>query len=203
MQAALRARTAGAHAEAEAAFSAFDLSQRPSYLAFLRAHAQAVPSLEATLQQQPGITFPWRPRAGLLRRDLADLAGDIPAELCMVWPAAEHRRLRLDEAGCWGLLYVLEGSRLGGRVLMQQVGSGMPKRYLSDWHLPGEWRRFREALQNAAAGQDGLWLERALGGARLAFRRFQQAAQSCALEQEATSRRPALQARRGADSYWG
>ncbi|WP_366555064.1 hypothetical protein [Aquibaculum sediminis] len=61
------------------------------------------------------MTFSWRPRAGLLRRDLADLAADLP----VVWPAAvQRRRRRLDEAGCWGLLYVLEGSRLSGRVLV-------------------------------------------------------------------------------------
>lgn len=198
MPAALRARTAGAHAEAEAAFSAFDLSQRPGYLAFLRAHAQAVPSLEATLLQQEWVTFPWRRRAGLLRRDLADLAAD-PA---VVWPAPAQRRLRLDEAGCWGLLYVLEGSRLGGRVLVEQVGPGLPKRYLSDWHLPGEWRRFREALQKAAAGQDGLWLERALGGARLAFQRFQEAAQISALPEEAARRGSPSNAQNGGNSYW-
>lgn len=79
----------------------------------------------------------------------------------------------------------------------------LPKRSLSDWHIPGEWRRLREALQDAAAGQDRLWLERALAGARLAFRSFQDAALSLGqAEGEGAIRHPSAATRRGAGFCW-
>jgi heme oxygenase len=160
----LRDGVRSAHARLDAAVSRFDLADPRDYAAVLRAHARALPPLEASVA--PFAWSGWRPRTHLLVADLAALGQPAPAVLAA--PA-------LDEAAAWGSQYVLEGSRLGGRVLAGRIRAGAPCAYLSAF-LDGEaWRTFQEALETAAEdGGDG-WISDALVGARAAFGLFEAA----------------------------
>lgn len=75
--------------------------------------------------------WPDRRRAGLLAADLADL-GAAP-------PAPPPAPLAADPAAVAGALYVIEGSRLGGRFLARQVGKELPRRYLDPDQRPPSW----------------------------------------------------------------
>lgn len=154
----LRARTSAAHANIDAAFSQFDLHDRESYIGFLKAHARVVPALEAVLTD-PELPR-WRPRAILLQRDLKAFDHCLPPPLRI--------KKALSTAEKWGLLYVLEGSRLGGRLLLRQVTPEFPSNYLSAVHEPNEWRTFTQTLDNRAM-QGAAWLEGAVNGAMLGF----------------------------------
>ncbi|WP_018747252.1 biliverdin-producing heme oxygenase [Chitiniphilus shinanonensis] len=117
----LRSATAGHHARVDAAFGRFDLSRPDDYRAFLVAHARALWPLECGLEAA-GVArllpdWPERRRRPALARDLAWLGAAVPDE-------ARIQPLPLaDEAACWGALYTLEGSRLGGAVLARQVAT--------------------------------------------------------------------------------
>lgn len=163
----LRALTGPCHQSVDDAFARFDLGTRDSYLAFLTAHARALPAVEAVLAGRPDVP-PFRPRAGLLRDDLAQLGAVPPAPLPFDAPA--------DEAEAFGTLYVIEGSRLGGGMLARQVPPDLPRAYLSAIHLSGEWRRFCSALDEAALAGPPDWLDRAEAAARRTFALYERAA---------------------------
>lgn len=74
------------------------------------------------------------------------------------------------------MLYVIEGSRLGGGMLARAVPPDLPRAYLSAIHLSGEWRGFCAALDQAADAGDPDWTRRAEAGARRAFMLYQRAA---------------------------
>jgi heme oxygenase len=76
------------------------------------------------------------------------------------------------------MLYVLEGSRLGGSVLLRKIYAGAPNSFLSARHGPGEWREFLALIDQRAAQADGSWVEFATAGASTCFELYQQAA-SC------------------------
>ena len=157
--AALRARTSARHDAVDSAFGAFRLDRADSYRDFLLAHARALPAAEAVLlatSDLPG----WRPRTPLLAQDVAEAGGTMPAPIPFVAPTA---------AFAWGVLYVVEGSRLGGAMLARQVAPGYPRRYLDAAFAPGEWRALRDALNaEGARGGDG-WLQQAIEGAEACF----------------------------------
>lgn len=171
----LREATAQHHERVDAAFAGFDLADAGSYLGFLSAHARVLPAAENSVSLG---WDRWRKRTPLLLQDLADLG----AEPLGGAPDCLLEDLNLAEpAAHWGVLYVLEGSRLGGSVLAEQVGAGFPRRYLSAGHTGGSWRAFQEALEAAAspiAGRpvDGGWMEPAVAAARSLFERFESAA---------------------------
>jgi heme oxygenase len=160
----LRTATARHHERVDTAFAAFDLGDAVSYRAFLSAHARVLPAAEHA------IDLPWdgwMRRTPLLLRDLADLGAapkPPPNGLPLLEPAAQ-----------WGCLYVLEGSRLGGAILAERVGSGFPRRYLSAGHGDGSWRAFLVALA-AAGSADGAWIDAAVAAARSVFELFEDAA---------------------------
>lgn len=159
----LRARTAHAHAGVDAAFSAFDLGNETQYCAFLRAHARALPVAETIIATTDGLP-PTRLRAPLLAADLAALKQSMPPP--MIFTGHGHG------GQAWGILYVVEGSRLGGRVLERRVGVGLPNAYLATGHEPGEWRRFGTAVDLEAGRHGGGWLDQAVLGAEMCFEMY-------------------------------
>lgn len=156
----LRRSTGSAHEAIDAAFGAHDLASPAAYRAFLLAHARALPVAEAAMQALPfGRTLP--PRTPLLAADLAALDTVMPPPLA--WDVA------IDDAFAWGTLYVVEGSRLGGAMLVRQVPADWPRGYLGAVHGPGQWRAIRYALDEAAAQHDAPWRERMVAGALETF----------------------------------
>ena len=162
----LRAASGPAHDRVDAAYGAFRLDDRDDYVAFLTAHARALPAVEAALAAHPGLPI-WRERTSLLRDDLADLARAMPPSL----PFALD-----DDAAAWGALYVTEGSRLGGTLLARAVAEGWPGRYLGARHLPGEWRALLAAIEAKAADASPAWHEAAVAGAMNCFALYERAA---------------------------
>jgi heme oxygenase len=164
----LRRKTSHLHNEVDAAFARFNLGTRPGYSGFLLAHAHATPSLEATLMKASS-PWPFRARTPALQADLASL--NLP------WPSvAADIEKECSIGALWGLLYVLEGSRLGGGVIASGIGSDFPRRYLESRHLKGEWVKFQTALESAAEGAEPTFVADAVAGAERAFALYARAA---------------------------
>lgn len=157
----LRRETAAEHAEVDELFSRFDFASPASYGAFLATQAIALLPLEAALSIQPGLP-PWRPRGVLLREDLAQLGRSLPDAGAIARPASRAHAL--------GMLYVLEGSRLGGGVLIERIGSSLPRNYLGARHLHGEWRCLLRAFGSELS--EDAKLGQAVAGAKAAFHAF-------------------------------
>jgi len=159
----LRQATMESHQRVDDLFSHFSLEKRSSYAAFLKAHARALAPLEE-------IARPDAPRLPMLAQDLAALGEALPTPLAisMLMPPSDAFR--------WGARYTLEGSRLGGAVLVRRVGPGLPNAYLSATHDKGGWADFQRTLDVAAAGGDGQWIDEAIRGAQAAFDLFATAA---------------------------
>lgn len=164
----LRAATAADHGRVDRAYARFDLSDRRAYGDFLVAHALALRPIEraiAAVAPWPD----WRPRWPALAQDLDELGRAAPAHYATL-PTP-------DVAGAWGMLYVVEGSRLGGALLARRVGPGLPRRYLApEPDAASGWPAFQAALTAAAESGDDGWLDRATAGAKRAFRHFEDAA---------------------------
>jgi heme oxygenase (biliverdin-IX-beta and delta-forming) len=161
----LRAATRAAHDRVDAAFSRWDLGKRADYVAFLTAQARAFLPIEQAVGEAAvaaGIAdWPVRARARLLVDDLADLG-------CAVPPADPIDLPTPAEA--LGAAYVLEGSRLGGAMLVKSVAPGLPTRFLSPPATPGHWRAFQALLDRRLVSADDC--TRAVAGAQMAFDRF-------------------------------
>ncbi|MEJ7932970.1 biliverdin-producing heme oxygenase [Sphingobium sp. AN558] len=154
---ALRTATAQSHHSVDALFSRFRLDFSFEYGAFLLAHARALGAIEP-------VAKPASPRLPLITGDLAALGYAMP-------PALKFDR-RVSEAFRWGLLYALEGSRLGGAMLARRVPADLPRSYLLAVHPKGGWAAFQASMDEAgAAGGDG-WLRDAVAGAQAAFALF-------------------------------
>ncbi|WP_158598402.1 biliverdin-producing heme oxygenase [Notoacmeibacter ruber] len=172
---ALRDETRHAHQALDDEMSAFRLDDAKDYAAFLATHAAVLPAYERALEEA-GIAHElpdWsaRQRRQALAEDLAELpfqesvaAIDIDADLSS--PAA-----RL------GAAYVLEGSRMGARLLMERVPQGDPRfptRFLG--HGQGErlWAGFVSVLDEA--DKEGISHGDAVNAARHTFEVYQRAA---------------------------
>jgi len=168
----LRAEGGALHQQVDATFGRYALQTRPHYVAFLQAHAQALMGLEVLLERSgvERLLPDWaeRRRTSVLGDDLQHLGAVRPA------PVAFERTL--DEGECWGVAYVLEGSRLGSRLLDRHVGESddeavrEARAYLG--HVPPKaaWPQFLERLDHA--GRDPLLHPGMLAGQRLAFEVF-------------------------------
>lgn len=134
---ALKAATSHAHERLDARFSRFDLADPADYRAFLLAQAGAFLPVEAALEaagvQAVILDWPQRRRSEALRADLAALGLKVPPFV----PISEIE----GEAAILGAAYVLEGSRLGGQLLMNQVPSAWPAAFLRAGN-PKLWRAF-------------------------------------------------------------
>ncbi|WP_443019617.1 biliverdin-producing heme oxygenase [Sphingobium sp.] len=157
---ALRDATMDSHRRVDALFADLPLDSATSYRVFLTAHGRALGAIEP-------VARPASPRLPLLADDLDALGTALPPPLPAADEAADGYR--------WGLLYTLEGSRLGGAMLARQVGEGLPSAYLSAVHGKGEWLSFQRALDSAAAEGGEGWLEDAVQGALAAFALFARA----------------------------
>ncbi|MEM7488374.1 MAG: biliverdin-producing heme oxygenase, partial [Pseudomonadota bacterium] len=107
----LRAATDGAHRRVDALAAGLDLSRTADYRAFLLAQATALLPLEDALRDGGFATVcpGWRPRTPALRAAIDALGGRTAPG-----PAVPHGA---SPAALWGIAYVVEGSRLGGRLL--------------------------------------------------------------------------------------
>jgi len=181
---ALRDGTAEAHDRVDAAFADFDLTDRDSYARFLAAHADVVWPLEAAL---PGerVVADWesRKRGALLREDLAFLGrpnlrhpregGDPEPEATS--PVTLDPRLRGDDdAEVAGALYVLEGSRLGGKFLSRRLPAGFPRAYLDTDQRAEKWQQLLTVIGRLL--RDPIALDKALAAALATFAAFERSA---------------------------
>ena len=165
----LRQATVADHERVDALFGAFDLADADSYARFLTAHASALQAIEPMLLGVAGLPA-WRSRSPSIAEDLSALGQPVPAA------PAEHVAVP-SYAHALGMLYVLEGSRLGGSVLVKRVRAGLPLAYLSATHRAGEWRTLRDVLDAYAARGGPQVLHDLVSGAKAAFDRFAQAAE--------------------------
>lgn len=149
---ALRSGTASDHERLDGLFERFDLADPTSYRGFLTAHAKALPAVEHALDDAgfAALLPDWteRRRADALSADLAAVGAQVPAPL--PFPVPE------SAAAQWGAAYVVEGSRLGGKLLSQRIGADLPRAYLGTPQSAGAWRRFLEALDAALQTPDDI-----------------------------------------------
>ncbi|WP_312270901.1 biliverdin-producing heme oxygenase [Pseudomonas sp.] len=175
-----RLRQAGGelHQQVDALFSSYRLTDLDGYQTFLVAHAWALFPMEEMLESSgiEAMMPDWkqRRRRFALAEDLAMLGVSVP----------EYKPLQAcsNEATLWGYAYVLEGSRLGGKMIARYVaGSDEPlvraaTHYLS--HVPDSgpagWPAFLAELEHRAVH----WKEDDLfSGQSQAFGLFLQAGQ--------------------------
>lgn len=174
---ALRAATHGAHEQLDALFSCLDLADPVDYRRFLKVHASVFPSCEATLSASCAADllpdWPARIRAPSLEDDLWTVG--VGAQRGRMQPEAP-----VEPAAAFGMMYVLEGSRLGGAVLARRVSANPDPlcreatRYLRHGSGLKLWPSFvckLEAAECVRANLDG-----AVAGALTTFAQFIDAA---------------------------
>ena len=165
----LKEATAVLHGEVDLKLSKNLNGRRDGYPVFLRIMASAILPLEDLLTAKNAAAFvtdwPLRSRSAELKADLAALGLE---------PYVEAIELPdFGEAHALGIMYVLEGSRLGGRVILSRLAGGskaLPTRFLSHGH--GRlWQSFLSQLEMSDAAQRHT--EKLVEGATFAFRRFE------------------------------
>lgn len=168
----LRTATADLHAKVDARFADAFAGNAADYSGFLLAMAAVLPPLERALERA-GIdrTVPdWeeRRRASLLLDDLQAFGAAPPREVEPPRVDGEARQL--------GVVYVLEGSRLGGKVLLRRALSHpdlrvrAATRYLSHGAGRDLWASFLARLETSSAVAHAS--DEAVAGARAAFTLF-------------------------------
>jgi heme oxygenase (biliverdin-IX-beta and delta-forming) len=175
LRAKLRQSTAAAHRRLDAGFSAFDLTSLQGYRRFLEASAAALLPLETALDEG-GIDalfpdWPQRSRRAAIISDL-DRLDTTARPLCRVAP--------LERDGLLGVMYVLEGSRLGAKFLLRTIAERGDARikaatdYLRHGADKPLWQDFVHRLEGepvTAADEAAI-----IRGARGAFAMFAEAA---------------------------
>lgn len=169
----LRAHTREAHESVDLRYATLDISRRDDYALFLQAHADAVLPLEAALEAAgvQDVVPDWlnRRRTPSLLEDLQFLGA--PAHSRRAAPSIRSK------AELWGVLYTLEGSRLGARILSARVETSSDqlvsgaKAYLCHGARKRLWPSFLNRLEGAPEPRTHPDL--LLKGARCAFARFQ------------------------------
>jgi heme oxygenase len=163
--AALRAATQDKHATVDVMFSALPLGDIAGYRCFLRAQARAHLPIERALTTAGAAGFvadwPARLRSEALIADLAELGEPVPPPLAA--PAFASRAATL------GGIYVLEGSRLGGKLLVRLAPMGAPTRFIAAPTRSGSWHDLLATLDaTVSPGERDMTIE----AARLVFDRF-------------------------------
>ncbi len=179
MHRALRAATRTRHNAAE---RAMPLAAPEPTLAHYRDHLLLIHAwldpLERWLStfsdgpQEPGLV-PRIARIRLIERDLADPSlHNLPTSQVIVADAGPE--LCDDVAWRWGAGYVIEGSQLGGAILLRRIGDSLaphPLRFLVGDGKPGpRWQTYMRAMRDAVLTPEDL--ERACFGACETFDRL-------------------------------
>lgn len=162
----LRAHTKALHARLDGTLSQLDLARRDDYARFLTAIHHGMEPVEIWLHEHLhmiGLHRPEQSRCELARRDLRELGMEAPPPLAAGWLPEQP-----DTAELWGALYVLEGSRMGAKVLVLRVESGLPRSYLSDRQGILPWQE----LQNHLRAMDAADYETMGAMASLVFQHF-------------------------------
>lgn len=166
----LREATSPDHLATEAAFAPFDIPLRDDYRRFLIAHAMVLPRFELGVTGQGWRD--WQPRLPYLADDLAALGEDLP--VAMLAP-------KMSPVAAWGVQYVLEGSRLGGRLLAARLPADAPSRYLAPaTDMSARWQAFCAALDEEAARGGSQWMDEVTDSAKETFRAFRRSAETLA-----------------------
>lgn len=176
----LRRATAEAHARLDTGWEAHDLTRREAYATFLFAMAGALVPLEARLEaaavERLLPDWPLRRRSAALLADLAALSDRTVPVAFEPKPASP--------AEIAGILYVLEGSRLGGTVVLRRVHASPDAavrdnvRFLRHGEGLRLWPTFAAWLAADTSARDDR--DGAIAGAHAAFAAFE-AAQSASL----------------------
>ncbi len=165
----LKQATAEAHDRLDRVVSGFDLGEREGYAGFLLAQAAAFPAVETALARAGAdqIVEGWatRRRSAALRRDMEMLG--------LAFPISEPAPTLTTPAEVLGACYVLEGSRLGGAMLIRTVGSGLPTAFLTPGP-PEAWRSLVSLLDQHLVSEQSV--AQAVTAASAVFALFEQAA---------------------------
>ncbi len=168
----LRDATAQWHQRVDAVFSAADLTTREGYGQFLCAQAAAHLPVECALDagrvEQVMSDWPARRRAHLICEDLA--AFDLSV------PRLGTKPIFIGISAMLGAAYVLEGSRLGGKLLRRSVPAGFPSAFLSGGTTTA-WRDLVSLLDARLVTADDL--DAAVAAACDTFALFERAGQRC------------------------
>lgn len=166
---AVQALRAATHAQHAALDQGLPLARANATLADYLQHLTVLRDWQIALS-------PWLSRVLDLQAGLAliamDLAEDSPVPAAPPTPLDVSQIQAADDgsdAFCWGMAYVLEGSRLGGQVLHRRLKESLaphPLRYLAERGGPA-WPETMKRLRHELAGDTAL----AAGcrGAELAF----------------------------------
>lgn len=162
----LKAATDDIHRELDDRLSRLDLAKPEDYRRFLDFQARTVPSAERALASAGlgDLVEGWcgSRRAAAIQSDLAALGETMPAEA----PAPSIS----STAELVGAAYVLEGSRLGGRVLRGRVAEGLPVSFLQGDGSLGAWLSLLSVIESLVSS-DALLCE-AKAAARRSFNWF-------------------------------
>jgi heme oxygenase (biliverdin-IX-beta and delta-forming) len=175
IRAFLRGATADEHSALDRLIRPLFLEGEPGYVRFLQAAAAAVVPLEkAAIAARVEKVLPdWavRSRTAALMLDLAEFG--------MTVPSAGQTIAIDDEAFLFGILYVLEGSRLGARSLVAELAAHPSAKarkanhYLSHGAGRRLWPSFLRCLETSNAVQRAP--NRTVAGAKTAFAVFAEA----------------------------
>ncbi|MFL6548011.1 MAG: biliverdin-producing heme oxygenase [Povalibacter sp.] len=168
---ALRLATQDLHRSLDAIVAGYELKRADHYAAFLRASAGPLIALEQLLESAgvQDVLPQWaaRRRTEIITRDLRLLGSDAtPLQL---------RRALPTRSEMYGILYVLEGSRLGARWLYARIQTSDDAQvrgasaYLGA-HDIGMWRSYLKALE---ASTEVTELQDLVAGALFTFALFQ------------------------------
>lgn len=162
----LRAGTADCHERVDALFSSANLANRDGYAHFLQAQASAFLAaehrLEAASIDKLLQDWPSRRRSHLIVQDLAALGVPVPDRQEAPAPRGVPEML--------GWVYVLEGSRLGGKLLRRDVPAELPIAFLSDSY-PDGWRSLAALLDQQLTDESAI--DQAVNAARTLFAVFE------------------------------
>jgi heme oxygenase (biliverdin-IX-beta and delta-forming) len=166
---ALRSSTAVRHAELETVVGA--LGSRASYVRYLRGMQAFRAPYEAALSELNwrALWGDWRPT--FIAESLLDDLNDIGVAPITSRPFDDTRPVIADRSSAFGVLYVLEGSSLGARLLYSEakklgLSEAFGARHLARQSSGFEtWRGFQALLETA----EGLELSCAVQAANRAF----------------------------------
>lgn len=166
----LRNSTASLHARVDARMSQL-LRQPGGYARFIATTAATILPLESVLEEAhvSELLPDWeqRSRATALRSDMAALS--------LAEPIGQISLPRRDDAYLFGILYVLEGSRLGSRVILRNLQNSpavtrVAISYLSHGQERRFWQTFLDRLESSPATKRNPDLT--VAGASAAFQMF-------------------------------